>query len=103
MYLLIIDVPFIIFHAIVLLLMVALYYSFLMSIGCFDGSSHLTVMNTNENQRITISVLKCVYQIYSYIILPCSCMLFQGDGLRDSDKIAAFDFDGCLVRTSVKR
>ncbi|MQL84963.1 hypothetical protein Taro_017484 [Colocasia esculenta] len=25
------------------------------------------------------------------------------DGLRDSDKIAAFDFDGCLVNTSVKR
>ncbi|CAN1172060.1 Polynucleotide 3'-phosphatase ZDP [Linum perenne] len=25
------------------------------------------------------------------------------DGLRDSDKIAAFDFDGCLAKTSVKR
>ncbi|CAI0410786.1 unnamed protein product [Linum tenue] len=25
------------------------------------------------------------------------------DGLRDSDKVAAFDFDGCLAKTSVKR
>ncbi|KAL2476433.1 Polynucleotide 3'-phosphatase ZDP [Abeliophyllum distichum] len=29
--------------------------------------------------------------------------LEQDDGLHDSRKIAAFDFDGCLVKTSVKR
>ncbi|GMP65837.1 hypothetical protein CsSME_00026467 [Camellia sinensis var. sinensis] len=29
--------------------------------------------------------------------------LERDDGLRDSEKIAAFDFDGCLVNTSVKR
>ncbi|KAK4750673.1 hypothetical protein SAY87_004155 [Trapa incisa] len=29
--------------------------------------------------------------------------LEQDEGLRDSSKIAAFDFDGCLVNTSVKR
>ncbi|PSS05873.1 Polynucleotide 3'-phosphatase [Actinidia chinensis var. chinensis] len=29
--------------------------------------------------------------------------LERDDGLRDSGKIAAFDFDGCLVKTSVKR
>jgi len=27
----------------------------------------------------------------------------QDDGLRDSSKIAAFDFDGCLAKTDVKR
>ncbi|XP_011098219.1 polynucleotide 3'-phosphatase ZDP [Sesamum indicum] len=29
--------------------------------------------------------------------------LERDDGLRDSKKIAAFDFDGCLAKTSVKR
>ncbi|KAF3953223.1 hypothetical protein ACB098_06G077000 [Castanea mollissima] len=29
--------------------------------------------------------------------------LEQDDGLHNSNKIAAFDFDGCLVKTSVKR
>ncbi|XP_077251261.1 phosphoesterase isoform X1 [Tasmannia lanceolata] len=29
--------------------------------------------------------------------------LERDDGLQDSNKIAAFDFDGCLVNTSVKR
>ncbi|KAG6793776.1 hypothetical protein NC652_004018 [Populus alba x Populus x berolinensis] len=29
--------------------------------------------------------------------------LERDDGLRDSNKIAAFDFDGCLAKTSVKR
>ena len=29
--------------------------------------------------------------------------LLQDDGLLNSNKIAAFDFDGCLVKTSVKR
>lgn len=29
--------------------------------------------------------------------------IFQDDGLQDSNKIAAFDFDGCLAKTSVKR
>ncbi|XP_038689001.1 polynucleotide 3'-phosphatase ZDP isoform X2 [Tripterygium wilfordii] len=28
---------------------------------------------------------------------------YKEDGLRDSQKIAAFDFDGCLAKTSVKR
>lgn len=27
----------------------------------------------------------------------------QDDGLHDSSKIAAFDFDGCLAKTDVKR
>jgi hypothetical protein len=27
----------------------------------------------------------------------------QDDGLEDSSKIAAFDFDGCLANTSVKK
>ncbi|KAK6934140.1 Polynucleotide kinase 3 phosphatase, partial [Dillenia turbinata] len=29
--------------------------------------------------------------------------LERDEGLRDSEKIAAFDFDGCLVKTSVKK
>ncbi|KAK4484671.1 hypothetical protein RD792_007260 [Penstemon davidsonii] len=30
-------------------------------------------------------------------------LLLQDDGLQDSEKIAAFDFDGCLAKTSVRK
>ncbi|XP_057813837.2 polynucleotide 3'-phosphatase ZDP isoform X2 [Cryptomeria japonica] len=47
---------------------------------------------------------------YKDAILPLKWKAFQtvivlgeDDGLRASEKIAAFDFDGCLVKTSLKR
>lgn len=39
---------------------------------------------------------------YMFPLFLCSDNL-QDDGLRDSSKIAAFDFDGCLAKTAVNR
>nr|GMD84163.1 polynucleotide 3'-phosphatase ZDP [Ipomoea batatas] len=36
------------------------------------------------------------------VLIDC-ILCFQDEGLLDSEKIAAFDFDGCLAKTSVKR
>lgn len=44
-------------------------------------------------------VLTIMYYVLTINTFSAS---LQDDGLNDSEKIAAFDFDGCLANTSVK-
>jgi len=42
--------------------------------------------------------------MYGLHVPPCLCFdNLQDNGLEDSSKIAAFDFDGCLAKTAVNR
>ncbi|CAA7402691.1 unnamed protein product [Spirodela intermedia] len=70
-------------------------------------SKHGDGEKEGEEMVFSITDIKTEYKDAS---LPPEWKAFQtvifreaGDGLRDSEKIAAFDFDGCLVRTSLKR
>ncbi|EPS71832.1 hypothetical protein M569_02927, partial [Genlisea aurea] len=63
----------------------------------------------NFNLEIVVSASD-IKENYKDAILPSKWKAFQtliylerDDDLRDSEKIAAFDFDGCLAKTSVKR
>ncbi|CAA6665933.1 unnamed protein product [Spirodela intermedia] len=70
-------------------------------------SKHGDGEKEGEEMVFSITDIKTEYKV---MLLPPEWKAFQtvifreaGDGLRDSEKIAAFDFDGCLVRTSLKR
>ena len=40
---------------------------------------------------------------FPIFLLVIHLHILQDDGLHDSSKIAAFDFDGCLAKTAVKK
>ncbi|KAH9310588.1 hypothetical protein KI387_025623, partial [Taxus chinensis] len=50
------------------------------------------------NSRYKDAILPSKWKTFQTVIV-----LGEDDGLKASEKIAAFDFDGCLVKTSVKR
>ncbi|XP_014620429.1 polynucleotide 3'-phosphatase ZDP-like isoform X3 [Glycine soja] len=66
------------------------------------------------NIKFSVSDVKSNYKSNYYLIQDATLLpkwkafqtvifLERDDGLHDSSKIAAFDFDGCLVKTDVKR
>lgn len=57
-----------------------------------------SVKNTKEMYK---QMHTAKYDLHVPLVL-CSDDL-QDDGLHDSSKIAAFDFDGCLAKTAVNR
>ncbi|GMH24914.1 hypothetical protein Nepgr_026757 [Nepenthes gracilis] len=66
---------------------------------------------TSEDAKVTIALtvsdIKANYKdatlMPKWKAFQTIIFLEKDDGLHDSCKIAAFDFDGCLVKTSVKR
>ncbi|KAL5803112.1 hypothetical protein ACOSQ4_031417 [Xanthoceras sorbifolium] len=72
-------------------------------------SSKLSTPSKEDNLEIAFSVSDIRDKYKDAKLLPnwkafqTIIFLERDDGLHDSKKIAAFDFDGCLVNTSVKR
>ncbi|KMZ64327.1 hypothetical protein ZOSMA_375G00160 [Zostera marina] len=67
-------------------------------------------LSGTDNQPNTVFFISEVKAKYKDATLPPKWKAFQtiifrekDDGLHDSTKIAAFDFDGCLANTSVKK
>ncbi|PIN15958.1 3'(2'),5'-bisphosphate nucleotidase [Handroanthus impetiginosus] len=71
----------------------------------------LSASEEGENLELEIAIsVSDVKGKYKDDVLPPKWKAFQtiiflarDDGLHDSEKIAAFDFDGCLAKTSLKR
>ncbi|XP_044506046.1 polynucleotide 3'-phosphatase ZDP isoform X2 [Mangifera indica] len=69
----------------------------------------LSTLSTEANVEIPFSVsdIKETYKdaklLPNWKAFQTTIFLERDDGLHDSKKIAAFDFDGCLAKTSVKR
>ncbi|KAJ0101447.1 hypothetical protein Patl1_04855 [Pistacia atlantica] len=82
--------------------------NFLSSLFSCDASK-LSTPSTEANLEIPFSVSDINETYKDAKLLPnwkafqTIIFLERDDGLHDSKKIAAFDFDGCLAKTSVKR
>ncbi|GLT48623.1 hypothetical protein SLA2020_222380 [Shorea laevis] len=69
----------------------------------------LSTPDENAELEIAFSVSDITDKYKNASLLPkwkafqTIIFLERDDGLQDSEKIAAFDFDGCLAKTSVKR
>lgn len=63
-----------------------------------DGKLEMSISTSDIKDRYKDAILLPKWKAFQTIIF-----LERDDGLHDSQKIAAFDFDGCLAKTSVKR
>ncbi|KAH9779003.1 polynucleotide 3'-phosphatase ZDP [Citrus sinensis] len=62
-----------------------------------EDEEEVELESTNSKKRKNATLLPNWKAFQTVIFLE------RADGLHDSKKIAAFDFDGCLVKTNVKR